>query len=34
VRVVKGEEIKNDGTEVPSFPLQGLPGFPECISPL
>ena len=25
---------KNGGTEVPPFPLQGLPGFPECISPL
>jgi hypothetical protein len=25
-------EIKNDDTEVPSFPLQGLPGFPDRIS--
>ena len=34
VRGVDGAEIKNGGTEVPPFPLQGLPGFPECISPL
>jgi hypothetical protein len=25
---------KNGGTEVPPFPLQGLPGFPDRISPL
>jgi hypothetical protein len=28
------QKIKNDGTEVPPFPLQGLPGFPDRISPI
>jgi hypothetical protein len=28
------QQEKNGGTEVPPFPLQGLPGFPDRISPL
>ena len=32
VQGVKGAEMENDGTEVPPFPLQGLPGFPDRIS--
>jgi hypothetical protein len=28
------QQEKNGGTEVPPFPLQGLPGFPDCISPI
>jgi hypothetical protein len=34
VRGVKAAEIKNGGTEVPPFPLQGSPGFPDRISPI
>jgi hypothetical protein len=34
VRELGSEEIKNDDTEVPPFPLQGLPGFPDRISSL